>query len=105
MRGVLHGHKLNSSVIINQVDIESVRTFKTEDDAPIRVHRNGPEALPVSLDSVQTISGETHPLRGNRGVEVGENALDLVNETGADASPLSGLEQPLQAAVPEGPYH
>lgn len=92
-------------MIIHKVDIQSVLTFKTEDVAPIRIHRDGPEALSVSLERVQAISGKTHPLRGNRGVEVGENALDLVGDIGADASPVSGLEQPFQAAVPERPYH
>ena len=45
-------------VVVDQLNVEGVRSIKTKNDAPVGPYRHGPEPLQVAFERMQTITGE-----------------------------------------------
>src|SRR6266702_3522543 len=50
-------------VVVDQFNIESVFSLKSENDAPVCPHRHRPEPAKLALERMQAIAGEVEGLR------------------------------------------
>lgn len=59
----------SSLVVVDQFDIKSIFSFKTENDAPVCPHRYRPETAQPALERMQAIPWEVESLRRRRLIE------------------------------------
>ncbi|MGD0482966.1 MAG: hypothetical protein ABSA42_22555 [Terracidiphilus sp.] len=89
------------SVVINQINVEGVLIFEAEENAPVSVHRNGPEAFQFAFQPVQPIAGKIHRLCCLYVVEPGEDIFDSIQQIWPYSAEIAELIKPLEAAVLE----
>jgi len=63
-------------VVVNQFNVKRIRAIKTENNAPVRPHRNRPKTLQVAFQRVKPIPGNVEGLRRGRGDGGGLSGLD-----------------------------
>jgi hypothetical protein len=81
-------------MIINQIDIIGVASFKTEGDTPVGADSDGPEACQAAPKRVKPKAGQVHMADLGGFIETGENALYLVNLIGLEMAALASLIEP-----------
>ena len=92
-------------MIVDQINVDDVRSFELEDDSPVRGNRHAPEALQVPREGVQTKAGKIHIARRPRHIQIGENARDLLPMGATYPSLVVALVETLQSAMTEAPDH
>ena len=88
-------------MIVDQIHVAGIAGFKPKDDTPVAADRNGPEARQVSLQGMETPTGQAHVAGLRRLVQPGQNALDLAGQVGADPAPVALVVEAFQALVTE----
>src|ERR1035441_4850798 len=61
--GFFMGMAFTPSVVIDQFNVESVRSFKTENNAPIGAYRHRPQPFQLAFELVKAIPGNIQSLR------------------------------------------
>jgi len=72
------------SVIILQIDIDSILTIELKCDAPVTRYRDRIFAFAITLERMKFVSGQTHIIRLFRSVQAIKNALDSGSKLGGD---------------------
>ena len=82
-------------MVINQLDINGIRSLKAKNNPPVGSHRDGPEALQISFKSMQVVTGKIHCLRRHRPIEGGQYALDFFPQVWTNAAGIASfIESP-----------
>ena len=63
MRGIFHRHGFLLPSGSRSVQVKGVRSFKTENNAPVGAHGHGPKPLQFAFERVQAITGKVESLR------------------------------------------
>lgn len=92
-------------MIVDQIDIGGVALLESENDPPIRPHRNRPETFQVAFERMQAEARKIHVIGRFCPVQDEKDVFDFLRQIGADALALAILEQPFQPLVPETPDH
>jgi len=95
----------SSLVVIDQLDVKSIISFKTEDNPPVGPDRHGPESSQAALQRVQTITRETESLRAGGGIKDGKDSFHRLQEVGPYPASVATFIETFQAAMLEAPNH
>jgi hypothetical protein len=93
------------SMVVEEIDIERLASFKPEDDSPVRTHGYGPKALEVTTEGVQTIARHVYTFDILSRVKHAEDVLDLLDVLRIKEPTLSRFEQQPQPFMPEACNH
>src|SRR6185312_13799618 len=93
------------SMVVGIIDIKHLPLFQAKDDAPVRLNRHSPKALEVTLERMRPVSRQVEVLRHPRNIESRQNAAQLFDMPGIQASRVVVLMQALQALMTERPDH
>jgi len=63
-------------MIVGQFHVKRILFFKSENDAPIGPHGDGPESFQVAFQRAQAIAGQIERLRRCCGIENRKNSFD-----------------------------
>src|ERR1700681_207364 len=88
-------------VVVGQFNVKRVRSFKAEDNTPVRPHSDRPKTLQSAFQRVQAITRKVHGLRRLRFVESGENVFNSVEQVGAYPATVPALIKSFEAAMLE----
>jgi hypothetical protein len=107
MGGIPHHGMFSSAVrhLMDQVDVVRVAAFEPEDDSPVARHTDGPKALHVSREGVESKTWEVHLLRHVGFIETGQDARDLIHSGRGQASAVVLIVESLEPSVPEAADH
>src|SRR5438309_12003645 len=104
MHGFFHRHSgFSSLVIVDQFNVQGVRSFKTENDAPVGPHRYGSQPLQVAFEWMQAIAGNFQSSRRGGGIENREDSFNGFQQVRPYPAPVVAFIKPLQAPVSEAP--
>jgi hypothetical protein len=92
-------------MVIGQLNVKRILSFKAENDAPIGPHGHGPESLQVAFQRVQPIAGQIEGLRRCRRIENRKDALRRVQQVGAYPASVPTFVETLETSVLEAPDH
>jgi hypothetical protein len=92
-------------VVVNQFDIKSILSLKTENDAPISSDGHGPEAPQIAFERMEPVAGEVERLRSRGLIEAAQNVLHIFPQIRPYPAPVALLMKPFQAAMIEAPNH
>src|ERR1700675_1390896 len=70
-------------VVVGQFNVKRVRSFKAEDNTPVRPHSDRPKTFQSAFQRVQAITRKVHGLRRLGFVESGESVFNSVEQVGA----------------------
>jgi hypothetical protein len=93
------------SMVVEEIDIERLASFKPEDNSSVRTHGYRPKALEVTTEGVQTIARHVYTFDILSRVKHAEDVLDPVDVLRIEKSPLSTFEKQPQPFVPEALDH
>lgn len=92
-------------VVVNQFDVDGIRSIKTENNAPICPDRDRPKPLQVAFKRMQTITWEIKRLRMSRPIETGKNILNSTYLIRPYPPLIAILIQPFQTPMLKTPDH
>jgi hypothetical protein len=92
-------------VVVQIVDENCIFLLKAEDDSPIAIYSNGPEALEIALQSVKMPSWLIHVLSTPGEVQSLEKNPHLRGMIGLNSGFASGEEKLLNPRVSEASDH
>jgi hypothetical protein len=92
-------------MIIDQVDVDDVVLFETENDAPVARHRNTLEAAQVPGQRMQPQPVEIHVARQARHVQITEKTSDPGAMRRMSARSIAAFVQQSQSPVSETADH
>jgi hypothetical protein len=92
-------------MVVDQLNVKNIITFKAEHDSPIGPYRDGPKSSQAAFERMQPIPGEIQGLRGSGGIEDRKNPFHRVQEVGPYPASVAAFIETLQAPMLEAPNH
>ena len=92
-------------MIVQVIQIKSVRVGKTKYHAPVGANGDGVEAFQAAFEGVKPKAWNIHILDGLRGIEPSQNVTQLLDVLGHYAPRIVVLIEPLQSLVAYGTEH
>jgi hypothetical protein len=92
-------------VVVNQLHVKNVISFKTEDNSPISAHRYGPKSSQAAFQGVQPIAGEIQGLRAGGGIEDRKDSFYRLQEVGPYPASVAAFIEAFEAPMFEAPNH
>src|ERR1017187_718865 len=94
-----------SLVVVDQFNIESIFSLKSENDAPVCAYRHRPETAQSAFKRMEAIAGKVKGLRRRGLIETTQNVFDVVHQIRPYAAPVVAFKEPFQAPVFEASDH
>jgi len=95
----------SSLVVIDQLNVKNIISFKTEDNPPVGPYRYGPESSQAAFQRMQTIAGEIQGLRAGGGIEDRKDSFHRLQEVGPYPASVAAFIEAFQAPMLEAPNH
>ena len=92
---------LPSSVVVDQVHVNGLGSVESEHDSPVRRYPDTPEVASVSLQLVETPTGESHVTWMRRFVQGSQNPSNPRYQIGVQSSRVATVIQPLEPSMSE----
>ena len=91
-------------MVVDQFNVKGIRSFKTENYAPVGPHGYRSQPLQVAFEWVQAIAGNIQSLRRGGGVENRQNSFDRLQQVGAYPAVVAAFIEPFDATILEAGY-
>jgi hypothetical protein len=75
-------------MVVDQFNIESIFSLKSENNAPVCPHRHRPETGQLTLERMQAITGKVERPRRRGLIEATQNVFDVFHEIRPYATPV-----------------
>jgi hypothetical protein len=84
-------------VIVNQFNLKSVFSFKTENDPPVCPYCHRPETAKLALERMQAIPGEVERLRRRSLIEAAQNVFHVLQQIRPYPASVVAFKEPFEA--------
>jgi len=104
----VHAHiffPYSASVIVHEIDVNSIFTFEIKDHSPISRYGDRPLPSPFTLERMKSETRQGHPIGPLAVVKRRKDAPQSRDALRRNTSRASLDKQPLQAPMPEFPDH
>ena len=92
-------------MVVGQLNVKRILSFKTENDAPIGPHSHGPESLQVAFQRVQAIARQIERLWRCRRIENRKYSFHRLQQVASYPASVAAFIEALEASVFEAPNH
>jgi hypothetical protein len=92
-------------VVIDQVNVECIACLEPENNTPVAGNIDCVLTGSCAYELMKPVARSAQVLDAFRGVEVGQNQLDLFGAYRADPAAIAVFEQALKTSVPEADDH
>jgi len=92
-------------VVVQVIHVGDVAVLDAEDDPPIRLNRNAPEAGEGAFQGMQAPTGQVHVLGPGRSIKAREHASDLLDVNGVQSTCAVILIEAFEPTMANPPDH
>ena len=96
---------LSSSVVIDEINVVHVASFKPKGDPPVASNRNAPQSSSVSSEWMQSVSWQIEIARLAGGIQVCQGESDSVQLVGGYPNGVVSLIEPPQPSMAKRTDH
>ena len=86
-------------MLVKQIDVSDLAVNETEDDAPVVIHAQGPEARAIALQGVQPPSGQVEFVWGGGGPQCSQDVENPRQAVGGQPGGVAGFCPAAQTLV------
>jgi len=92
-------------MVIGQLNVKGILSFKAENDAPIGPHSHGPKSLQAAFQRVQAIAGQIESLWRGRRIENRKYSFHRLKQVASYPASVAAFIEALEASMFEAPNH
>jgi len=92
-------------MVVDQLNVKCISSFKAENDAPVGAYRDGPQPFPIAFEGVKPVPWNIQSLRSSGGFENRKDSVNCVYHIRLYPAPVALFVEPFQAPMLETPDH